>query len=96
MSSKAPRLTAKQAIKQLKAVGFVEVSQTGSHLTVGSLNFTRENYFLNEGMGHPAFVDFYASRLTFEEFYASANFSAPIENIFNKVGEVVQKNYFSA
>lgn len=32
MSSKAPRLTAKQAIKQLKAAGFLEVSQTGSHL----------------------------------------------------------------
>ncbi len=32
MSSKAPRLTAKAVIKQLKAAGFVEVSQTGSHL----------------------------------------------------------------
>jgi predicted RNA binding protein YcfA (HicA-like mRNA interferase family) len=32
MSSKAPRLTAKEVIKQLKSAGFVEVSQTGSHL----------------------------------------------------------------
>jgi predicted RNA binding protein YcfA (HicA-like mRNA interferase family) len=32
MASKTPRLTAKQVIKQLKDAGFVEVSQTGSHL----------------------------------------------------------------
>jgi predicted RNA binding protein YcfA (HicA-like mRNA interferase family) len=32
MSSKSPRLTAKQVISQLKNSGFVEVSQTGSHL----------------------------------------------------------------
>ncbi|APB34250.1 Putative periplasmic or secreted lipoprotein [Gloeomargarita lithophora Alchichica-D10] len=32
MSDKTPRLTAKQVIKQLKDSGFVEVSQTGSHL----------------------------------------------------------------
>ncbi len=32
MSSKVPRLTAKEVVKQLKAAGFVEVSQTGSHL----------------------------------------------------------------
>lgn len=32
MPSKVPRLTAKEVVKQLKAVGFVEVSQTGSHL----------------------------------------------------------------
>ena len=32
MSSKAPRLTVKETIKQLKAAGFIEVSQTGSHL----------------------------------------------------------------
>jgi predicted RNA binding protein YcfA (HicA-like mRNA interferase family) len=32
MSSKSPRLTAKQVIKQLKDHGFVEVKQTGSHL----------------------------------------------------------------
>jgi predicted RNA binding protein YcfA (HicA-like mRNA interferase family) len=32
MSSEAPRLTAKEVIKQLKTAGFVEVSQTGSHL----------------------------------------------------------------
>ena len=32
MSSKSPRLTAKQATKQLKAAGFVEASQSGSHL----------------------------------------------------------------
>ncbi|MBE9062951.1 type II toxin-antitoxin system HicA family toxin [cf. Phormidesmis sp. LEGE 11477] len=32
MSSRSPRLTAKQAIKQLKAAGFVEASQNGSHL----------------------------------------------------------------
>lgn len=32
MSPKMPRLTAKQVIKRLKAAGFVEVSQSGSHL----------------------------------------------------------------
>ena len=32
MSSRMPRLTAKAVIKQLKSAGFVEVSQTGSHL----------------------------------------------------------------
>jgi predicted RNA binding protein YcfA (HicA-like mRNA interferase family) len=32
MSSRSPRLTAKEVIRQLKSVGFVEVSQTGSHL----------------------------------------------------------------
>jgi len=32
MSPKSPRLTASQVIKQLKAVGFLEVSQNGSHL----------------------------------------------------------------
>lgn len=32
MSSKSPRLTAKEVIKQLKDRGFVEVSQSGSHL----------------------------------------------------------------
>jgi predicted RNA binding protein YcfA (HicA-like mRNA interferase family) len=32
MPSKAPRLTAKEVIKQLKSAGFVEVAQTGSHL----------------------------------------------------------------
>jgi predicted RNA binding protein YcfA (HicA-like mRNA interferase family) len=32
MSSKVPRLTAKEVIKQLKSAGFIEVSQTGSHL----------------------------------------------------------------
>ncbi|MGK7929937.1 MAG: type II toxin-antitoxin system HicA family toxin [Microcystaceae cyanobacterium] len=31
---KMPRLTAREAIKQLKKSGFVEVSQTGSHLTL--------------------------------------------------------------
>lgn len=29
---KTPRLTAKEAIKQLQRSGFIEVSQTGSHL----------------------------------------------------------------
>ncbi len=29
---KTPRLTAKEVIKQLKKFGFIEVSQTGSHL----------------------------------------------------------------
>ncbi|MGK7943049.1 MAG: type II toxin-antitoxin system HicA family toxin, partial [Microcystaceae cyanobacterium] len=29
---KTPRLTAREAIKQLKKSGFIEVSQTGSHL----------------------------------------------------------------
>ena len=32
MSSKSPRLTAKQIITQLKAAGFLEASQNGSHL----------------------------------------------------------------
>lgn len=32
MAPKSPRLTAKQVIKQLKAVGFLEASQSGSHL----------------------------------------------------------------
>jgi predicted RNA binding protein YcfA (HicA-like mRNA interferase family) len=31
MSSKSPRLTAKEIIKQLKDNGFVEISQSGSH-----------------------------------------------------------------
>lgn len=35
---KLPRLTASQVIKQLKAVGFLEVSQNGSHLKL----FNRE------------------------------------------------------
>ena len=32
MSPRTPRLTAKQVVKQLKKAGFVEISQTGSHL----------------------------------------------------------------
>ncbi|NEO85711.1 MAG: addiction module toxin, HicA family [Spirulina sp. SIO3F2] len=32
MSPRTPRLNAKAVIKQLKAAGFVEVSQKGSHL----------------------------------------------------------------
>lgn len=32
MSSKSPRLTSKEIIKQLKKQGFREISQTGSHL----------------------------------------------------------------
>jgi predicted RNA binding protein YcfA (HicA-like mRNA interferase family) len=32
VSQPAPRLTARQFIQQLKSAGFVEVSQTGSHL----------------------------------------------------------------
>ncbi|MGF1539227.1 MAG: type II toxin-antitoxin system HicA family toxin [Pleurocapsa sp.] len=32
MSSRTPRLTAKQVIKQLKQAGFTEIGQTGSHL----------------------------------------------------------------
>ncbi len=35
---KTPRLTAKEVIKQLKQSGFMEVSQTGSHLKL----FNRE------------------------------------------------------
>jgi predicted RNA binding protein YcfA (HicA-like mRNA interferase family) len=31
MSSKSPRLTAKEIIKQLQDNGFVEISQSGSH-----------------------------------------------------------------
>ena len=38
MSSRTPRLTAKQVIKQLKKAGFTEISQTGSHLKL----FNRE------------------------------------------------------
>ena len=32
MSFKSPRLTAKQVVSQLKNAGFLEVSQSGSHL----------------------------------------------------------------
>ncbi len=32
MSPKSPRLTAKQVISQLKDAGFIEASQSGSHL----------------------------------------------------------------
>jgi predicted RNA binding protein YcfA (HicA-like mRNA interferase family) len=32
MSSKSPRLTAKEVTRQLKEAGFIEVSQSGSHL----------------------------------------------------------------
>jgi predicted RNA binding protein YcfA (HicA-like mRNA interferase family) len=32
MAPKSPRLTAKEVIKPLKAVGFVQATQTGSHL----------------------------------------------------------------
>jgi len=32
MSPRTPRLTAKKVIKQLKDAGFIEISQTGSHL----------------------------------------------------------------
>lgn len=32
MSPKSPRLTSKEIINQLKKRGFIEVSQTGSHL----------------------------------------------------------------
>jgi len=32
MSSKSPRLTAKEVIRQLKEAGFTEVTQSGSHL----------------------------------------------------------------
>ena len=38
MSSRTPRLTAKQVIKQLKKAGFKEISQIGSHLKL----FNRE------------------------------------------------------
>ena len=41
MSSRTPRLTAKQVIKQLKAAGFVEVSQTGSHLKLFNVETRR-------------------------------------------------------
>lgn len=41
MSSRMPRLTAKQVIKQLKAAGFVEVSQTGSHLKLFNVETRR-------------------------------------------------------
>ena len=32
MSSRTPRLTAKQVIKKLKDAGFIKIGQTGSHL----------------------------------------------------------------
>jgi predicted RNA binding protein YcfA (HicA-like mRNA interferase family) len=32
MSSKFPRLTAREVIRQLQDNGFIEISQTGSHL----------------------------------------------------------------
>jgi predicted RNA binding protein YcfA (HicA-like mRNA interferase family) len=32
MSQKSPRLTSREIIKQLKKHGFIEISQTGSHL----------------------------------------------------------------
>jgi len=32
MSQKSPRLTSREIIKQLKKYGFIEISQTGSHL----------------------------------------------------------------
>lgn len=32
MSQKSPRLTSREIIKQLKKNGFIEISQTGSHL----------------------------------------------------------------
>ncbi|MEM8718346.1 MAG: type II toxin-antitoxin system HicA family toxin [Cyanobacteria bacterium P01_G01_bin.39] len=38
MSSRTPRLTARQVIKQLKKAGFIEIGQTGSHLKL----FNRE------------------------------------------------------
>jgi predicted RNA binding protein YcfA (HicA-like mRNA interferase family) len=38
MSPRTPKLTAKQVIKQLKNEGFIEISQTGSHLKL----FNRE------------------------------------------------------
>ena len=38
MSSRTPRSTAKQIIKQLKNAGFIEIGQTGSHLKL----FNRE------------------------------------------------------
>ncbi|MEA5419493.1 type II toxin-antitoxin system HicA family toxin [Spirulina sp. CCNP1310] len=41
MSPKMPRLTAKQIIKKLKAAGFVEVSQSGSHLKLFNIETRR-------------------------------------------------------
>lgn len=41
MSSKLPRLTAKQAIKQLKAAGFVEASRSGSYLKLFNVEARR-------------------------------------------------------
>jgi len=34
MPPKTPRLTAKEVIQQLKMAGFLEASQTGSHLKI--------------------------------------------------------------
>jgi predicted RNA binding protein YcfA (HicA-like mRNA interferase family) len=41
MSPKSPRLTAKEVIKQLKNLGFIEVKQTGSHLKLFNPNTRR-------------------------------------------------------
>lgn len=41
MSSKSPRLNAKQVIHQLKNAGFIEVSQSGSHLKLFNLETRR-------------------------------------------------------
>jgi predicted RNA binding protein YcfA (HicA-like mRNA interferase family) len=41
MSPKSPRLNAKQVISQLKDVGFIEVSQSGSHLKLFNLESRR-------------------------------------------------------
>ncbi|PZO47021.1 MAG: toxin HicA [Phormidesmis priestleyi] len=41
MSARSPQLTAKQIIKQLKAEGFVEASQSGSHLKLFNVETRR-------------------------------------------------------
>lgn len=41
MSPKSPRLNAKQVIAQLKDAGFVEVSQSGSHLKLFNVETRR-------------------------------------------------------
>ena len=41
MSSRTPRLIAKQVIKQLKKAGFTKIGQTGSHLKLFNPNTRR-------------------------------------------------------
>ena len=52
MSSRTPRITVKQVIKQLKKVGFMEIGQTGSHLKL-----------FNKGTRRTAIVPVHSSKI---------------------------------